>query len=225
MTWRHEWKHWINTADWISMRHRLNCLMQHDAHSDANGEYHVRSIYFDNYEAKVLQEKLDGLLHREKYRIRLYNLDAATLRLERKTRRNGMGRKDSVKLTVEQCRMLLAGDTSFVEATGNPLLLALKCDMDTKLLRAATVVDYTREAFVMGAGNVRVTFDREIRSGLAATDVLDASLPTVPTHRSDLMVLEVKYDAFLPGLVEAAVQTGDRRASAVSKYAMSRQCG
>ncbi len=225
MAWRHEWKHWINTADWISMRHRLNALMRHDAHADAHGEYHVRSIYFDNFEGRVLQEKLDGLLHREKYRIRLYNLDPATLRLERKTRHNGLGRKDAVKLTMEQCRMLLAGDTAFVPATGDPLLSALKCQMDTKLLRAATVVDYTREAFVMEAGNVRVTFDREIRSGLAGVDVLDPALPTVPTHHGNLMVLEVKYDAFLPGTVAAAIQTGDRQASAISKYALCRQSG
>ncbi len=225
MTWRHEYKHYIDTADWISLRHRLKSLMQTDRHADTNGEYLVRSLYFENFEDRILNEKLDGLNHREKFRIRLYDHDPSSLRLERKTKHNGMGMKESAGLTPEQCRMLVAGDTAFVEETGNPLMMALKSEMDTKLLRAGTMVDYTREAFVMEQGNVRVTFDREIRTGLTGVDVLDPNLPTIPSIHPDLIVLEVKYDAYLPSPVAEAVQTGDRRAGAISKYAMCRMRG
>ncbi len=225
MTWRHEFKHYINTADWISLRHRLKCLMKTDTHADESGAYFIRSLYFENFEDRMLNEKIAGLNHREKYRIRLYNHEPSTLRLERKTKHNGMGMKESVRLTPDQCEMLIEGDTAFVETTGNPLLMALKADMDTKLLRPTTIVDYTREAYVMDEGNVRVTFDREIRTGLSATDVLHANLPTIPTLHPDLIVLEVKYDAYLPGTVLNALQIGDRRASAISKYALCRMQG
>ena len=225
MTWRHEYKHYIDTADWISLRHRLKGLMKADSHANTNGEYLVRSLYFENFKDLILNEKIEGLNHREKYRIRLYNHDPSTLRLERKTKHNGMGRKESASLTPEQCRMLIAGDTAFVGETGNQLLLALKTDMDTKLLRAGTIVDYTREAFVMEQGNVRVTFDREIRTGLSGVDVLDPDLPTIPSIHPDVIVLEVKFDAYLPSPVAEVVQTGDRRAGAISKYAMCRMRG
>lgn len=122
MTWRHEQKHYINTADWLSLRHRLKSLMQPDRHADANGEYHIRSLYFENFDNLILKEKIEGLNHRVKFRIRIYDHDPSTLRLERKTRRNGMGCKESIPLTPDQCLKLMEGDTSFVEETGTPLL-------------------------------------------------------------------------------------------------------
>jgi hypothetical protein len=77
----------------------------------------------------------------------------------------------------------------------------------------------------MPAGNVRVTFDREIRTGLKSVDFLNGSLPTVPTTCDDNLVLEVKYDAFLPQVVRDCLQLGSRQAIAVSKYAMCRIWG
>ena len=225
MTWRHEYKHWITVSDWIALRQRLSCLMEHDSHADDNGEYQIRSVYFDNFENRILQEKINGLLHREKFRIRLYNHDPSTLRLERKIRHNGMGRKESVRVTAEQCHQLLSGDTSFILSDSPDLLQALKADMQVRLLKCATVVDYTREAFVSPAGNVRITFDREIRTGLYGTDFLDPDLPTAPTTTGDSLVLEVKYDAFLPETIRRCLQLGDRKATSVSKYAMCRVWG
>jgi hypothetical protein len=225
MTWRHEYKHWITIADWVSLRHRLGAVMRHDGHADANGEYHIRSLYFDNQDNQVLREKVNGQRYREKFRIRLYNGDPDTLRLERKTRCNGLGRKESVRLTPAEAQQLALGDASFVVAEAPALLQALKADMDVRRLRGATVVDYRREAFVMPAGNVRVTFDREIRTGLKSVDFLNGSLPTVPTTCGDNLVLEVKYDAFLPQVVRDCLQLGSRQATAVSKYAMCRIWG
>lgn len=225
MTWRHEHKHWITRADWLSLRHRLSALMSRDSHADTHGEYHIRSLYFDNYENLVLREKMDGLLHRDKYRIRLYNLEPTTLRLERKTRHNGLGAKESARLTPEQCMRLVEGDSDFVDPSSPEVLQALQAGMRMKLLRASTVVDYVREAFVMPAGNVRITFDRDIRTGLCAKDLLDPNLPMMPVTEGDRLVLEVKYDAFLPDVIRISLQLGNRDAASVSKYALCRSWG
>ena len=225
MTWRHEYKHWITIADWFALRHRLSAVMRHDGNANANGEYHVRSLYFDNSDNLVLREKIDGHRVREKYRIRLYNGDSGTLRLERKTRCNGLGWKQSVPLTPDQALQLAAGDTTFIGAASPPLLQAIKADIAAKQLRGATVVDYRREAFVMTAGNVRITFDREIRTGLASADFLNIGLPTMPTTPGDDLVLEVKYDAFLPEVIRDCLQLGSRQATSISKYALCRIWG
>ena len=225
MTWRHEYKHWITISDWLSLRQRLSAVMRHDGHADENGAYHIRSLYFDNDDDLILYEKRDGQRYREKYRIRMYDGDTNTLRLERKTRYNGRGRKESQPLTPEQATCLAAGDTSFILADAPELLMALKTDMRMKQLRCATVVDYMREAFVMPAGNVRITFDHDIRTGLYDTDLLNPELPTVPTTSGDTLVLEVKYDAFLPDVVRNCLQLGDRHATSISKYAMCRIWG
>ena len=49
-------------------------VMKPDCHA-VNGQYEIRSLYFDTPDDKALREKLDGVITREKYRIRLYNND------------------------------------------------------------------------------------------------------------------------------------------------------
>ena len=69
MQFRHEVKHKISNLDMLILRQRLGAVMAPDCHAP-NGEYEVRSLYFDNLEDKALREKLDGVYVREKYRIR-----------------------------------------------------------------------------------------------------------------------------------------------------------
>ena len=81
---------------------------------------------------------------------------------------------------------------------------------------------YDREAFTYAPGNVRVTLDRNIRTGLNCLDFLRPKrFPLKPLE--GLTVLEVKYDNFLPELVRMAVQTPGRRADACSKFALCRR--
>jgi hypothetical protein len=86
-----------------------------------------------------------------------------------------------------------------------------------------TIVDYTREPFIYPAGNVRVTLDYNIRSGLRCTDFLNADCVTVPV--TDAIILEVKWDGFLPDIIRDAVSLSDRREGAFSKYAACRIYG
>ena len=87
--------------------------------------------------------------------------------------------------------------------------------------RAKTVVDYTREAFVFDAGNVRVTFDSNIRTGLSSTDFLNPDCPTVPVSGNPI-IMEVKWDGYLPSIIKDAVAVNNRRQGAFSKYAACR---
>ena len=91
-------------------------------------------------------------------------------------------------------------------------------------LRPKTIVDYTREPFIYPPGNVRVTLDYDIRTGLSCTDFLDPDCVTVPAGDAPIL-LEVKWDAYLPDLIRDAVQLPGRHASAFSKYAQCRIYG
>ena len=104
-----------------------------------------------------------------------------------------------------------------------PLLQEFYCKLSGALLQPKTLVDYRREAFVEPPGNVRVTLDTDIRSGVYSRDFFDPAVPMLPV--SPLSVLEVKYDAFLPAHVAAAVQLSGRMAGAFSKYAACRIYG
>lgn len=217
---RHEYKHTINPADFAVLRQRLSAIMQPDSFS-CGGKYEVRSLYFDNLFDKALTEKINGVNNREKFRIRLYNGDTSFIRLEKKSKSGGLSSKQSTPLTYEQAALLAKGEP--VRDSGNELLDELALKMYTQRLKPKTIVDYTRDAFVFPAGNVRVTLDYNIRTGLNAVDFLDSGCVTVPIGEE--IILEVKWDEFLPSIIAQAVQLGSRQTSSFSKYAACRIYG
>ena len=221
--WRHEWKHEISYADLLCIRQRLRAVAETDPHA-VDGKYRVRSLYFDTPGDRALREKIDGADPREKFRIRCYNGDASVIRLEKKMRRGGLGTKFSAALDAGETRKLIAGDLDWMLASGRPLVQELYCRMRYQGLRPKTIVDYTREPFLYRPGNVRVTFDYDIRTGLGCTDFLNPDCVTIPAGDAPIL-LEVKWDAYLPSVIRDAVQTGNLRATAFSKYAQCRIYG
>lgn len=223
MNLRHEWKHEISPADLTVLRQRLRAAARPDGHG-RDGVYQIRSLYFDTPEDRVLREKLDGLDRREKFRIRCYDGNYSCIRLEKKSKINGLCGKESAPLTAGEVRGLLAGERAWMTGSGRNLVWELCSKMTAQRLGPKTIVDYTREAFVFAPGNVRVTLDYGIRTGLGCTDFLDPCCVTVPIRDAPI-ILEVKWDAFLPDVIREAVQLGNRRAAAFSKYAACRRYG
>ncbi len=219
---RHEVKHEISYADLLSLRMRLNAAARPDAHAPG-GKYHVRSLYFDTPEDRALREKLDGVSRREKFRIRCYNNNLSFIRLEKKSKLGDLSQKRAAPLTEEQARRILGGDTAWMAVCDHALLREFYTKLRTQCLGPKTVVDYTREAFEYAPGDVRVTLDYDIRTGLCRTDFL-SFIPTIPAGGAPIL-LEVKWGAFLPSVIRSAVALGDRRAGAFSKYAQCRIYG
>lgn len=217
---RHEWKIEVSGPDLLVLRQRLSCVLKPDPHA-VDGQYLICSLYFDTPEDKALREKLDGVSRREKFRIRYYNADTSCIHLEKKSKIAGLGRKDTAALTPEQAQKIVDGELSWMAGSEAPLIVELYSKMRTQRLRPKTIVDYTREPFVYSPGNVRVTLDYNIRTGLSCTDFLNTACPTIPVPDSPA-ILEVKWDAFLPDAVRDLVQLPGRRSSAFSKYAACR---
>lgn len=223
MDFRHEWKHEINTSDLIAIRQRMRAVATPDAHA-VNGRYQIRSLYFDDLKDTALREKLDGVSRREKFRIRYYNGDTSIIHLEKKSKLGGLGNKQMAPLTAEEAQAIVDGRTGWMLDSGRPLVQELYSKMRTRGLRPRTIVDYTREPFVYRPGNVRVTFDYDIRTGLACTDFLNPDCVTIPAGDAPI-ILEVKWDGYLPDIIRDAVQLPGRRVSAFSKYAQCRIYG
>ena len=220
---RHEWKHEISRADLIAIRQRLRAVAEADPHA-VDGKYYIRSLYFDNLYDKALREKIDGVNMREKFRIRYYNGDTSFIRLEKKSRRNGLGTKFEAALSAEEAQKIVDGDLDWMMESGRPLVQELYCKMRYQGLRPKTIVDYIREPYVYGPGNVRVTFDHDLRTGLTGTDFLNPDCITVPAGDAPIL-LEVKWDAYLPEIIRDAVSVPNRRVGAFSKYAQCRIYG
>ena len=223
MEFRHEWKHEISRSDLIAVRQRLRAVAKPDIHA-VNGKYFIRSLYFDDPLDTALREKLDGVNRREKFRIRYYNFNTELIRLEKKSKQNGLGRKEQADLTVEEAQAIVDGSLDWMAASDRELVRELYLKMRNQGLRPKTIVDYTREAFFYPPGNTRVTLDYHIRTGLSCTDFLNPDCTTVPAGDAPV-ILEVKWDKFLPDIIRDAVQLTGRHTAAFSKYAACRIYG
>ncbi len=217
---RHEVKHYLNWSDVIAIRQRLRAVMEPDSHAK-DGKYLIRSLYFDSPEDRALREKIDGVNQREKFRIRYYNGDRSLIHLEKKSKHNGLGTKYSANLSAEEAQKIVDDDISWMMGSERPLLQELYIKMRYQRIRPKTIVDYTREPFIYRPGNVRVTFDYNIRTGLSCTDFLNPDCVTIPAG-DPAVIMEVKWDAYLPSVIRDIVQEKGRRATAFSKYAICR---
>ena len=190
---RHDLKYRIGCAQYIELRNRLRTVMRSDVHTDVDGRYLIRSIYFDNYMDKALREKIDGVSRREKFRIRYYNDDFSFITLEKKIKDNALCMKVEATITEEECRRILSGDTAFMREHPQPLMQELYAKMRYQMLCPRVLVSYVREPYIYQAGNVRVTFDSHIRTTLYHREFLEDQVIDIDTAEEPQdMILEVK---------------------------------
>lgn len=222
---RHELKYFINVADYHAIKNRLKFVAKLDTNASSSGSYQIRSLYFDSFNDKALMEKINGFNNREKFRIRFYNDNFSFIKLEKKSKRNGLCTKYSQSLSKEECEKILTNDIDWMLESDKPLIQELYFKMKSQLLRPKTIVDYTREAYIYPAGNVRITIDSDIRTGIYSKDMFNLTVPTMKIPNRDSIILEVKYDNFLPEIIKDLIQTNTSRATSISKYANSRMFG
>ncbi len=208
----------MNGAECALLEGKLPLVLFRDRHA-VGGRYTIRSLYFDDYHNRALFEKLDGTDPREKFRIRIYNRRDDYICLEKKIKKGQLTQKLQTRLTREQCSAILQGDIDWMWRQGDGLTAELYTRM-REGLTPKTIVEYDRIPFTYAPGNVRVTLDRNIRSGVTSTDLF-GDIPLVPVSPMD--VLEVKFDAYLPDVVRLLTAGLDARRTSVSKYALCRK--
>lgn len=223
LTFRHELKYYVNYHQYHLIRQRLRLLMKQDKHADENGDYHIRSVYFDDIENKALQEKQGGIENRHKYRIRMYDKSDAIIHLEKKIKRNTLIAKEKAAISREVMDRLLVNDYTVLANEESPLLQEVYYEMKNRLLRPKVIVDYVREAYVARTGNVRITFDKDLRTGLNKIDPFDPELFPVKALDEPVYILEVKYDEYIPDYIRDGLQLSGLQRQAASKYTICRK--
>ena len=223
---RHELKYEITYAEYKAMRTRLRTIMKSDPHTRDDGTYQIRSIYFDNFKDKALIEKTEGFQKREKFRIRYYNDDFSFITLEKKMKIDSLCLKYDARITEEECRSILRGNLEFMRDHPDELVKEFYSKIHYQNLRPRVLVSYEREPYIFGPGNVRVTFDSKIRTSMFHQNFLEKEVYDVSaTETPETMILEVKYDAFLPGIIQDMIQVPSIRQQAFSKYGACRKYG
>ena len=198
--------------------------MKVDPYAKEDGKYLIRSVYFDNFDNKVLTEKKEGFYNRDKFRVRLYDYNMNFLNLEKKSKRNNLTYKQKCSITSEEYEKIALGDIAWMENDSRFLIQDLYIQMNLFQIKPVTVVDYEREVFIYDQGNVRVTFDSNIKTSFRNPDLLNPDLAMIETN-PEVVILEVKYDEFLPDVIKYLLQLGNRKKGTYSKYQVSRMFG
>ena len=222
---RSELKFGITYVDYQMLKMKLSHVMQLDPHAGRNGRYLIRSCYFDNFDNKVMNEKKEGFLNRDKYRVRIYNKSDAVIHLERKSKRNNQTYKSKCSLTKQEFERMRRFDFDWMEEDDRSLIRDLYKDIKLYQLKPTTVVDYEREAYMYPYGNVRITFDSKVQSSMRNTDMFNEKLPMVNVLEPNEVILEVKYDEYLPAHIKMLLLGIYTRHEAYSKYQLSRMYG
>lgn len=217
---RHELKYYINLGEYYALRSRLQPMLRNDENMlDSNG-YKVRSLYFDDMFNTAYDDKVAGTRFREKYRVRIYDDSDKLIRLEGKYKYDNFIAKESLKLSKQQYYDILNGDLEFLLLQDRKLGKDFYCKSKVKLLKPTVIVDYIREAYVLEEGNVRITFDKDLHGNVTETDIFSENIITSRVLPADIMILEIKYDDYLPKVVRQIIQRAHFDRCAISKYVM-----
>ena len=219
---RHELKYYVNAAEIAALRMRLFPVMELDSHCK-NGPYAIRSLYFDDAYDSAYYDKMDGVMHRDKYRIRIYNYSDDVIFLERKRKVGDLIQKSSVRITRRLAERLIAGDPRGLQTSQNELMQDMFVQMRTKLLRPKVIVDYMREAWTHPVEDVRITLDMQLKTGLRSVDLFNPDILTVSPHDRDVEILEVKYNRAMPAHIAGLLHGLNTDRSAISKYVICRK--
>lgn len=222
-TMRHELKYYINYEEYTYLRNRIRTVLSMDENSIEDVGYHIRSLYFDDIYNSALEEKQSGIMLRKKYRVRIYNKEDKTINLECKEKYGEYISKSSSRLTKEQFYKLMHGqDIGFLLDMPKQVCKDMYVNMKTKLLKPAVTVDYEREPYVLEEGNVRITFDKNIQAGINTPDIFSEDMVCTNVLPPNIMVLEVKFDDYMPKFVNKLIQIQSHNRSAISKYVLCR---
>lgn len=222
---RHEIKFIISKQMSLVLKQRLALAMDIDKNSvNLDNTYFIRSLYFDDINSTAYYEKIDGVLYRKKYRIRMYNNDSSFIRLERKWKHNNMTSKDQLKISKENCINLLTNqfDNIDKELLNHNLMKEFITDIKVFGLKPSVIVDYKRLAYTYPISEVRITFDEKIKSGLYNCNLFNIDRITYDVIDNDEVVLEVKFNEVLPEHISIILQTIPMYRQAVSKFALCR---
>ncbi|MCH4192203.1 MAG: polyphosphate polymerase domain-containing protein [Butyrivibrio sp.] len=218
---RKEIKYRIPVETYLMLEGRLGLLLERDRYGD-QGEYVVRSQYYDSFCDQDLQDNLDGLMEKRKIRLRIYSPEDCSAKLEYKCKSGMDGLKYSIVISKKEALQMENHDYSFLLMHEEELATFLYVKLMQNVYRPKTIVEYHRRAYTCPASDIRITFDYDMRFATSPYGLFDSGEMYQPLGNMDMGVLEVKYNDFLIAPVREIIQQIDRLADANSKYSQAR---
>lgn len=218
---RKEIKYCVSPHEISGLKRRLAPLMNSDVHNGRDG-YLVRSLYFDTPFDTDYEDKAGGYLERRKIRLRVYDPEGNTAKLELKEKKGSAQRKRSLFLTKEEAGQMIRGDYGFLKSRNEELALHLYMVMTLKCYRPKCVVEYDRFAFYLDHNATRITFDTRLRSGEGNYNIFDKKMMLYPVSGVMENTMEVKFSGFLFTCLKNELNRYESIPISSSKYCRSR---
>ena len=95
--------------------------------------------------------------------------------------------------------------------------------MQMKRMVPKIIVEYDRVPYIYKDGNVRITFDKNIRSSIQYSNFFKKDLFFRPVMEINKHLIEIKYDEILPDFIDQMVSHEDLRQNSFSKYFLCRK--
>ena len=220
---RSELKYYLNDIQTEGLQHQLSQLMDFDRHSNRNRGYKVRSLYFDSIDDECLYEKQSGFLHRSKIRLRTYGDESGMVRFEIKHKHGQLVKKDAIKVSEQDAREICCGNYARLLDYDNPVLNHIYATFSSRAYQPKVIVEYERVALVSPVSNIRITFDKKLRSNINHLNLFSGIADTMPVILEGKQIMEIKYDRFLPGYIKKVISNVSAERMAISKYTLARR--
>lgn len=219
---RHELKYFTSFTNQKVLSELFRSTLTPDPNGNVDNEYWIRSLYFDTIENDDFYDKEIGLKTRKKIRLRIYDVDQPWVKLEIKNKDEQYMLKETASLNRKETRALIDGDRDFLLGAGNRTRNRAYYFMTRDIYRPAVIIDYEREAYVGSLQDIRITFDKNIRAGYVDFDIFNPHLNMEPVFEYPTMVVEVKYNRFMPTWITDILAAFHCERYAVSKYCLGR---
>ena len=215
---RQEYKYFVSNEEIVFLRQILPNIMSIDPNSNIKNHYKVTSLYFDNPQKDALDDKQSGVYYREKFRLRTYNSEKDLIKFECKQRANTAINKTSEVLPISISERLVNGDYSDLYDHESQFLRETYIKFISNHYKPSIIVEYDREAYFLPYGNIRITFDMNLRTYNSQLDILNLDTSGVPVFIENTQILEVKFSSELPDFLKTVLSriTGNRHA--ISKF-------
>lgn len=219
---RVEDKYNCTAAELVALQSRMEAVLRPDVNEGSPEGYRITSLYFDDFKDSCLRDTEDGVNRRNKYRIRIYNDSLDVIKLEVKTKQDNRILKRSRSISISDMKRLINGDCIEDAASGDDPATLFNLAIRTQGLRPRVIVAYERKAYVYEPGNVRITFDRNVRASGQVGVFGEKNISYDFLQEYD-KVLEVKYDEFISDFLLQLLELGNMQQSAYSKYQLCRE--
>lgn len=216
---RYENKYIIDEYTAELLKIQLKSLMKLDSHSlNDDVSYEIRSLYYDDLENTAYYDKVNGVEFRSKYRLRMYNNDPKTVKLECKYKDDNMTRKVSCKMSQRNSKYLINKEYEKIKFN-NTLYKKFIRDIKYNNLLPYVIVDYSRLALTYPVNEVRITFDSKLKSSNDINSFFEDNINRTDCFNTNQIVLEVKYNMYLPDTLQMVLNQYNLNSCAISKFA------